>query len=404
MSSIESHPPKKGSTRARYLARWRDDQGKQQKRVFDRRQDASDFLVTVEHQVLTGDYVDHSAGRVRLQDYLEEWRKAQAHRDSTRAQVETFLRVHVYPTLGQHRLSALRPSHVQAWVTGLTDTLAPSTVETVYRHLSAAMKAAVNDRLIGRSPCEGVKLPKKEKKHAQAPTVEQVMAIRSGMAPRYRALVLLASGTGLRLGEALGLTVDRVDFLRRTITVDRQLITPNKGKPVFGPPKTPSSNRVVPVAEPVLVELAEHLRLYPALGDDAGEFAGLIFHTELDAPIRRSTFHPMWGRATKAATVSLTELAEGVEPEELAAEEMKVAAATASVTFHQLRHFYASALIASGCSVVAVQHALGHSTPTETLNTYSHLWPTDEDRTRDAISAILGTTCAMGVPWSASGR
>jgi len=291
---------------------------------------------------------------------------------------------------------------VQAWVTALTDTLAPATIETVFRHLSAAMKAAVNDRLIGRSPCDGVKLPRKEKRKAQAPTIDQVMAIRSGMAARYQALVLLASGTGLRLGEALGLTVDRVDFLRRTITVDRQLITPSTGRPVFGPPKTPSSNRVIPVAEAVLIELAEHLRLHPALGDDAGEFTGLIFHTEAGAPIRRSTFHPAWRRATKAATTHLGELAAQIQREDEAIEAHKVAAATGAVTFHQLRHFYASALIASGCSVVAVQHALGHSTPTETLNTYAHLWPTDEDRTRDAITSVLGSSCATGVRRAAS--
>ncbi|WP_436698207.1 tyrosine-type recombinase/integrase [Nocardioides sp. BYT-33-1] len=69
-------------------------------------------------------------------------------------------------------------------------------------------------------------------------------------------------------------------------------------------------------------------------------------------------------------------------------------AAGLSTRLHALRHFYASGLIASGCDVVAVQTAMGHSTATTTLNTYSHLWPTAEDRTRNAASrlakAILG--------------
>ncbi len=51
-------------------------------------------------------------------------------------------------------------------------------------------------------------------------------------------------------------------------------------------------------------------------------------------------------------------------------------------TLHDLRHFYASGLIAAGCDVVTVQHALGHSSPSITLNIYSHLWPKAEDRTR----------------------
>jgi integrase len=63
------------------------------------------------------------------------------------------------------------------------------------------------------------------------------------------------------------------------------------------------------------------------------------------------------------------------------------------VRFHDLRHFYASALISGGCSVKAVQKALGHASATETLDTYAHLWPDDEDRTRAAIGAALaGTT------------
>ncbi len=58
------------------------------------------------------------------------------------------------------------------------------------------------------------------------------------------------------------------------------------------------------------------------------------------------------------------------------------------MTFHDLRHHYASALIAAGCSIKAVQEALGHANASETLDTYSHLWPTDEDRIKDAIAAV----------------
>lgn len=65
------------------------------------------------------------------------------------------------------------------------------------------------------------------------------------------------------------------------------------------------------------------------------------------------------------------------------------AAGWSGFTMHSLRHFYASGLIAAGCDVVTVQRALGHSTPSITLNTYSHLWPSAEDRTRKAANAIM---------------
>ena len=58
-------------------------------------------------------------------------------------------------------------------------------------------------------------------------------------------------------------------------------------------------------------------------------------------------------------------------------------------TFHDLRHFYASLLIAHGCSVKAVQRRLGHQSAMETLDTYSHLWPDSDDETREAVDAVL---------------
>ncbi|WIB66748.1 tyrosine-type recombinase/integrase [Curtobacterium sp. MCBD17_035] len=56
---------------------------------------------------------------------------------------------------------------------------------------------------------------------------------------------------------------------------------------------------------------------------------------------------------------------------------------------HDLRHFYASGLIAAGCDVGTVQRALGHAKATTTLQTYTHLWPTAEDRTRTAAAGIM---------------
>jgi site-specific recombinase XerD len=57
--------------------------------------------------------------------------------------------------------------------------------------------------------------------------------------------------------------------------------------------------------------------------------------------------------------------------------------------YHHLRHAFASMLIAHGCSVRAVQHALGHANAATTLNLYSHLWPGDEDRIGQAVDRAL---------------
>jgi len=62
------------------------------------------------------------------------------------------------------------------------------------------------------------------------------------------------------------------------------------------------------------------------------------------------------------------------------------------VRFHHLRHSFASSLISAGCSVKAVQVALGHASAAVTLDVYGHLWPGDEDRIRDAVDGIFGAT------------
>ncbi|HYV78914.1 MAG TPA: tyrosine-type recombinase/integrase [Streptosporangiaceae bacterium] len=70
----------------------------------------------------------------------------------------------------------------------------------------------------------------------------------------------------------------------------------------------------------------------------------------------------------------------------------RTAAGCGTVKLHDLRHFYASGLIAAGCDVVTVQRALGHASATVTLTTYAHLWPTAEDCTRAAAASMLAET------------
>ena len=155
------------------------------------------------------------------------------------------------------------------------------------------MKAAVRDRRIPANPCEGTKLPKVERTRVVPLTTEQVHR-SARVCPRLRALVTFAAGTGMRQGECFGLTVDRVDFLRRTVTVDRQLVTLPGRAPFLAPPKTQASVRTIPLPHVVVEALAAHLRAFPA-GPD-----GYVFTLEGE-PITRQAFGHMWRPAAKAA-------------------------------------------------------------------------------------------------------
>ncbi len=178
-------------------------------------------------------------------------------------------------------------------------------------------------------------------------------------------------GRSYRQGEAFGLTVDRLNFLRRALTVDRQLVLLPGREPYLAPPKTAASVRTVPLPRVVVDSLAGHLAEYPPLGD------GFVFTTERGRPLRRTSFSAQaWQPAV--ATAGLL----------------------AGTHFHDLRHFYASLLIRHGESVKVVQARLGHASAAETLDTYSHLWPDSDDRTREAVDAVLGTAA---VPLSLAG-
>ncbi len=106
------------------------------------------------------------------------------HRPYTVLHVETMLRLHAYPTFGDRALSSVRPSGIQAWVRGISDTLAPATVEVAYRYVAAIFRAAVADRVIASSPCTGVNLPRKAR-HEVVPLATEAVealieAIRTG--------------------------------------------------------------------------------------------------------------------------------------------------------------------------------------------------------------------------------
>ena len=363
-----AHVEKRNS---RWRARTRGPDGRERSKTFDRKLDADRWLATVEGDKVRGSWVDPAAGRQLVKDYVKVWREAQVWRESTCQQVDSHLRRNILPTFGDRPLASVRPSEVQAWVRRLSVTLAPATVEVCYRYLVSIFRAAEQDRLIAHSPCVKVKLPKIERRQVDPLEVGQVEALADAMPGRYRALVVVAAGTGLRQGETFGLTASSVDFLRRRLTVDRQLVLIAGQGPQFGPPKTQASYRAVPLPDVVLEALAVHVERYGTGADD------LIFSNVNGDPIRRTRFSEIWRPAVKRAG-----LPEGTR-------------------FHDLRHFYASLLIRHGESVKVVQSRLGHASAAETLDTYSHLWPDSEDTTRAAVDAVLGNLAASSRPEAA---
>jgi hypothetical protein len=113
---------------------------------FERKADAERFLTRVQSQVLDRSYIDPPEGHVLMRDHAAAWQAAQLHRPTTVLQVDAQLRNHVLPAFGGRPLASLRPTEIQGWVRHLSESLAPATVEVVYRLLSAILKDAIADR------------------------------------------------------------------------------------------------------------------------------------------------------------------------------------------------------------------------------------------------------------------
>ena len=344
----------------KYRARYRDLDGVQRAKHFERKVEAEIWLTGIEATKLDGTYVSPDAGRQTFGAYAADWVSRQVHRPSTRAQVGSHMKNHILPAFENRQLSSIRPSEIQTFVKSLTVKLAPATVEVIYRYLASIFLSAIDDRVLARTPCRGVKLPKSERRLVHPLTSDQVLAIVDSVPDRYKALVFCTAGTGLRQGEAFGLTVGHLDFFRKQIRVEQQLVF-IVGEPEFGPPKTLASRRVIPIPRMVVDSLAEHLATFGAGEND------LVFTDDDGHALRRNRFSAkVWRPGLSAIEVP------------------------AGTVFHDLRHYYASLLIHAGESVKVVQARLGHASAMETLDTYGHLWPDSEDRTREAIETAFG--------------
>ncbi len=121
MASVERRERKgrNGEIIRTYRVRWWGPNGKQRSKSFKRKVDADRFAATVSADIVRGPYIDPDAGKVRFEDYAEHWLKAQSFEEGTFVAVESRLRNHAYPALGQRFLNDIQPSSIQSWISSL---------------------------------------------------------------------------------------------------------------------------------------------------------------------------------------------------------------------------------------------------------------------------------------------
>lgn len=264
-------------------------------------------------------------------------------------------------TIADLPLTMLTRDAVAGWVNALHERcLSGKTIANRHGLLSAAMNSAVDDELIGKNPCRGMRLPRSDGHEMVFLTREQYAALHQLLPEHYRPLALTLVGTGMRFGEATALQVRDVDLANRTVRVRQAWKhTGASSKRELGPPKTKRGRRTIPLSPPVVAALAPLV--------DGRKPGAFVFTTTQGQPVKQATFWKVWTAAASA-----------YQPDK-----------DRRPRIHDLRHTFASWAISANIPLPVLQRTLGHESITTTVDRYGHLARTDFDALATATGAYL---------------
>jgi integrase len=343
----------------RYQARLPD--GETAPVTFTTKADAARWLSTAETDLLRGTYAARpSDPDMTVGEWVDIWHREHSlhKRPGTLARDDSAIRNHIKPSVGEMKLERLRPQEVQRFVAQLTDTLGPGTTHSVYAVLRSALRAAVDNELLVRSPTRGIKLPSIPKTTVHVLRPEDLQRLALATPEPWRPMIFVAGVCGLRFAEIAALRVGRLDLLRRQLHV---LETSPQVGPDRAEPKTASGRRTVPMPAFLATQLSAHLA---ARSLDAGDSDTLVFAAAKGGRLYAGNWHgDVWKPSREAAGFS-------------------------SLRFHDLRHSAVPLWVEMGANLLQVSRWLGHSSVQITADVYGHLFT----ETNDAVMARLDVT------------
>ena len=331
--------------------------------TFRTKRDAEAYLSTIRADMERGTWVNSGAGRVTLRAYATTWLEQRADlRPRTVELYEGELRLHILPVLGDLELARITPARVRDWHAGILKAGTPgkTTVAKCYRLLHAILNTAVTDELISRNPCAIRGAGQERTPERPIASIPQVFEIADTIAPRFRAMVLVAAFAGLRLGEMLALTRERIDLRHGRIKVIEQYQELKDGTRVLGPPKSDAGIRTVAIPAVLTPALQHHLDTYAAPG-----VKDLVFCGPSGQPLRRATWYTAWSRTM--ATLGI----EGMRP-------------------HDLRHTGNTLAAMTGASTKELMARFGQSTSHAAL-IYQHATQDRDHEIADALNVLIQT-------------
>jgi integrase len=239
--------------------------------------------------------------------------------------------------------------------------------------LRNALKHAAGSDLIAKNPGALVPLPKTtgtRREIAPLTAREARLLLRAARGDRFAALFTLALDSGMRQGELFGLAWDDVDFDRGEIVVRRSL-KERKGWLELKETKTKHGRRRIRVTGMTLDALHEHRKMMTAEGHGSAP----VFCDTEGGFLRKSNFaRRSWARVLKRCRLNV----------------LRKRAGKPTVRFHDLRHTCATLLLLDDVSAKVVSERLGHASIEITLNVYSHVLPTLQERAVEKLEGIMG--------------
>ncbi len=292
-------------------------------------------------------------GKRTVNDLLSAWLEAKAPRwrPRTLADWRYVCDVHLRPTLGKVRLSKLTPERIHHHLAHLEAQGKGRTALKVYRALSAACALAVRWGWLAQNPCERADAPRYRPQRKEVWTPAELQRfLQETEGHRLGPLWAFLAASGCRLGEALGLTWQDVDWEGQAVHV-RQTLQRVNGEWVLQEPKTEAGRRTVALPPWGLSALKRQRAQQAAWRLKAGagwrNTWGLVFTTPQGSPLHG----PVVAHALRRECARL-----GLPP----------------LTPHGLRHWHASLLLAARVPLPEVAQRLGHATPAVTTNIYAH--------------------------------
>jgi integrase len=344
------YPDRRGRGK-RWLSVWIDPAGRERSQAFGKKSDAERYASMMETEIAHGAYIDPKKARITVAEWCSTWLEGYAaHRPSTVRQANVHIR-RIVAEFGPYQLGSLRPSQIRSWVAGLREEgLEASYIYALHSRLAQILSDAVHDGLLVKSPCSRRTSPHLAEQRIYVATTGQVWELYDLFPARTRLSIQLGAFVGLRLGETCGLRPEDIDFMRG-------IVHPKVQYPAQ-PLKTKISQTPVPIPASLTAELSAQIAAY-------GRHATL-----LTADNGRQLSPWAIERAMRTAR-------------------QKVEGLPAGFRYHDLRHYFASLLIASGADVKTVQARLRHASAKTTLDTYGHIWPDRDQSTRAAVEAVL---------------